>query len=1309
MKNISTLIAGFSVIVLTLLSAALGYADPCVGGTPQYSVLTEDRGSVLSLAFNPHHTQSDILAVGWSDGTIQLWNAKARTLLQTLTGHTGIIFTLAFSPNGNILASGSADGTVRLWNTTDVKNQRSIVERQAPFTGHTDFVLGLAFSADGKTLASGGKDGSIWLWNLETGQRRNVFPGGTLPAVLSLAFSPVEGPPILATARADNVIRVWNLGTSTLMHTFRDHTDLVVSLAFSTDGSLLASGSADSTVRLWDTDTGDDLEVLTAHTDWVNSVAFNKTILASAGFDNAIFLWEAGTKNLLHTLTAHSNSVESVAFNRDGNILASGGANGRVLLWNITPPSLESKDPGNTLAKATPFCIDEIRTGMINPIGDVDYFRLELNGPGKLDLYTAAGGLNTVVELRDSTGSLLKRNFRGLITLFGFTRRISHDISTAGTYYFGVKALQSTRTGMYRVRANFTPGSKDHGDTRAEATLLPVGESLTGKIDPSSDVDYFKVNITEPGLLTLYTEGNLDTIGKLIDKNGNHLITNNDDGNKTNFLIYADVPKGTYYVEVTEFNGDAIGAYEIFADFTELPETAVSPPIDFEYVTSEPVQCIAYGPKGDVLAAGDNANNLYLLEVATGKHLHTFTDKNNDPKHGDVYSVAFSNDNRWLAIGGQGGHIRVWKRPVNKTWADAAKTNAFQTPEVIRVGRTIWSVAFSRDSTRLACAKSSPNRFKKDTVDVWQLDSALDEQWDDRDDDRDKVTLEEHNKNVKSVVFDPTINDVLYSGGDDGRLLLWQLNGTGSPANFEIGKHTQGKIECIAISSEGVIASGDSDGDIVLWKQGFAKQPLKRIHKGAVKSLAFHPSGNVLVSGGDDGKIHLWDVKNEIYIDGLQLAEGNKINSITFNAEGDAIAIGTDKKGSDLDKVYQFALTSITGFANRGNFSLDFPLELISEEAHGKDATYFVLDLQFPRLINGSVKNPIYEDCIITLDLPGVQQAPVSDPDGEDERLDKPLYFMYPLQTPQQRLNAVENPPGETRPDVIKSAIGSGIGATIGFTIGLFLPGGGQLFGAGIRAFGSQASARVFGSTAGTLIGIGLKKLGPKDPSAEEMILAETADPFFLMQKDTDKPELLNLEAGTNRPLIAYSVLFLIEKEIKEINIIVEQAYRLKADGPLYVAKYARAWDLRRGTWGAPGAQSMSLADYPPFQKLPPEEQAYLLRYFGSAVNVNAEHSQIPTETSLLPNYPNPFNPETWLPYQLAKPADVTLTIYDIKGHVVRDLNLGHQRPGVYHSRSRAAHWDGRNAHGELVASGVYFYTLKADDFSATKRMLIRK
>ena len=99
----------------------------------------------------------------------------------------------------------------------------------------------------------------------------------------------------------------------------------------------------------------------------------------------------------------------------------------------------------------------------------------------------------------------------------------------------------------------------------------------------------------------------------------------------------------------------------------------------------------------------------------------------------------------------------------------------------------------------------------------------------------------------------------------------------------------------------------------------------------------------------------------------------------------------------------------------------------------------------------------------------------------------------------------------------------------------------------------------------------------------------------------------------------------------------------------------------------------------------------------------------IPKETALLPNYPNPFNPETWIPYQLANDTDVQISIYDINGALVRQLDLGHQRAGYYTDRSRTAYWDGRNAVGESVASGLYFYQLQTDDVSTLRKMVIVK
>ena len=138
---------------------------------------------------------------------------------------------------------------------------------------------------------------------------------------------------------------------------------------------------------------------------------------------------------------------------------------------------------------------------------------------------------------------------------------------------------------------------------------------------------------------------------------------------------------------------------------------------------------------------------------------------------------------------------------------------------------------------------------------------------------------------------------------------------------------------------------------------------------------------------------------------------------------------------------------------------------------------------------------------------------------------------------------------------------------------------------------------------------------------------------------------------------------------------------------------------------------SNPIADYEPLRRLT-EKNPEMVRGFvipEENVDLGAAPSAVPMTTVLLSNYPNPFNPETWIPYQLAKDAEVTVTIYASNGHVVRRLALGHQVAGMYQSRSRAAYWDGKNAFGESVASGLYFYTLTAGDFTATRKMLIRK
>ncbi len=98
----------------------------------------------------------------------------------------------------------------------------------------------------------------------------------------------------------------------------------------------------------------------------------------------------------------------------------------------------------------------------------------------------------------------------------------------------------------------------------------------------------------------------------------------------------------------------------------------------------------------------------------------------------------------------------------------------------------------------------------------------------------------------------------------------------------------------------------------------------------------------------------------------------------------------------------------------------------------------------------------------------------------------------------------------------------------------------------------------------------------------------------------------------------------------------------------------------------------------------------------------------IPAECSaLLQNFPNPFNPDTWIPYQLREGGEVTIQIFGIQGGLVREFSLGYKPAGSYVSQDRAVHWNGRNENGEKVASGIYFYSLRGGEFLAVRKLTV--
>jgi WD40 repeat protein len=461
------------------------YWDASTGAKVSELSLKRQLGSPSGIAFSPDESR---LVTGNKLGrTAQVWDARTGAQLFELKGHSNIVYSVAFSPDGTRIATGSNDHSAKVW---DAQTGKPLLDLK----GHAGHIKSLAFSPDGMRLVTGSWDQTAKVWDAHTGAHLLDLKGHD-GDIYSVAFSP-DGARVL-TGAGDYTATTWDSLTGTPVLELKSHTSFIYRVAFSPDGTRLITASADQTAKVWDARNGSLLLDIKGHGGWVGCAAFSpdgtriatgssgtfsrgwpgSTVMNSATIKRPVKIWDAVSGKHLLDLEGHLGGVLALAFSPDGKRLLTGGWDKTATVWDMQ-------------TGAAILCLNKHRAAVWSVAYSPDGMRL---ATGSEDLtakvWDAATG-TLVHELKGHSGPIAGLSF-----------------SANGELLATASWDQTARTWNVRTGA-LTNEHKGHTGWTISVAFSPDGTRLvTGNADRTA-----KVWDTRTGIPLVDLKGNQDKI-----------------------------------------------------------------------------------------------------------------------------------------------------------------------------------------------------------------------------------------------------------------------------------------------------------------------------------------------------------------------------------------------------------------------------------------------------------------------------------------------------------------------------------------------------------------------------------------------------------------------------------------------------------------------------------------------------------------------------------------------------------------------------------------------------------------------------